>query len=98
MTIQAAGTIPEWTLGDRLRKARELTGLDQTEFASRIDISRKTVGNYETGRVEARMIVLKQWALATGVDLAWLIGSGNPHGDGTGMVNNDLPTTLRVVA
>lgn len=82
---------------DRLRKAREAAALDQAELAERIDVSRRTIGNYEAGRVEPRMIVLKQWALATGVDLSWLLGTTRP-GNGTGMVNNDLPTTLRVVA
>lgn len=87
MSIQTAGIIPEWTQGDRLRKAREAAGLDQNELAERIDISRRTVGNYESDRVEARMIVLKQWALATGVDLAWLIGTTRPGGSDASMVN-----------
>ena len=74
MTEQAVGQriIPQFTVGDRLRKARELTGLDQGAFAREIDQSRQTVSNYETGATKPRLITLKAWALRTGVDLAWI--------------------------
>lgn len=98
MSIQAAGIIPEWTTGDRLRKAREASGLDQSELGERIDVSRRTIGNYEVGRVEPRMIVMKQWALATGVDLAWLIGATRPNNGGEGTVNSYYAPTLSLVA
>jgi len=73
MTTHAAddGAVPEWTLGDRLRKARELTGLEVHEFADEIGIHRNSVGNYERGR-RPRPIVLKAWALRSGVSAAWL--------------------------
>ena len=77
-----------WTLEDRLRKAREVTGLGQSEFAAEIDVSRRTVGNYESGSVAPRRIVLKAWALRSGVPLEWLETgsvtheSPSPGGDG----------------
>ncbi len=86
MTIDAsAGNIPQFTLGDRLRKAREQAGLGSAEFADTIGVSRNTVGNYEADRVTPRRIVLNAWALATGVPLAWLQTGesprpGNPDG------------------
>ena len=52
--------IPSFAIGDRLRKAREHTGLGHT------------VTNYERGHVSPRAIVLKMWALRTGVPLVWL--------------------------
>lgn len=65
--------IPEWTTGDRLRKARELTGLDQSDFAERIGVARNTVHAYEHGATRRpRRIVLMAWADATGVDYEWL--------------------------
>lgn len=99
MSIQPAGIIPEWTICDRLRKARETTGLDQAQFAKRIDISRSTVGNYEAGRVAPRRIVLKQWALATGVNVEWLETGVAPHNepDDGGMVNLCYPSDNVVI-
>ena len=42
-TLHSAGVIPEFTLGDRLRKARELTGLSIRRFADEIGVSHTTV-------------------------------------------------------
>lgn len=88
MTEQPAGVVPEFTIGDRLRKARELTGLDQEQFAAAIDVSRGTVSNYEGGTTtNLKRLVLKQWAMFAGVRLEW-IETGyapdptGPEGDG----------------
>lgn len=73
--------IPQFTVGDRLRKAREVTGLEQGEFAEALGVSRNTVGNYESGNtMRLKPIVLKAWSLRTGVPLVWLeTGAENPH-------------------
>lgn len=85
MTIDVnAGQVPEWTVGDRLRKAREVTGLTQKSFAERIDVGHRTVTNYENNAVEPRMIVLKQWALLSGVPLGWIITGEAPPPSGDG--------------
>lgn len=63
---------PMWTLGDRLRKARELTGMSQEEFAAVVGISRNTVANYEKGHTRPRMLELRAWARASRVDIGWL--------------------------
>ena len=72
MTAAVSGRIPAWTRADRLRKARESAEMDQAELARRIGVSRNTVGNYESGRVEPRTIVINAWSLATGVSRQWL--------------------------
>lgn len=64
--------VPEWTLGDRLRKARENAGLEQLELAQDIGISRNTVANYEHGKTKARRPVILAWAVRTGVPVEWL--------------------------
>ena len=46
-------SIPEWTRGDRLRKARSLTGLTSREFAEEIGVSQKTVTDAEGTHVTA---------------------------------------------
>lgn len=82
MSTQTAGAIPEWTIADRLRKAREVTGMDQRQFADRSGISRNTVSNYETGKTTRfSRPMLAAWSMATGVPLAWLeTGAGSPSG------------------
>lgn len=66
------GRIPQWTLGDRLRKAREDAGLQQQELAEAMGISRRSVSAYESDASHPRRPVRLSWALATGVKLNWL--------------------------
>ncbi|WP_082156361.1 helix-turn-helix domain-containing protein [Cellulomonas sp. A375-1] len=73
------GVVPQWTIGDRLRKAREAAGVSTAEFAEAIGVSRNTVTNYERGHVEPRPGALRLWALRTGVPLAWLQTGENPR-------------------
>lgn len=70
--------IPTFTTGDRLRKARQLTGLEQAEFADELGISRGTVRNYELDHVVPRKIVLRAWAMRTGVPVQWLVNGETP--------------------
>jgi transcriptional regulator with XRE-family HTH domain len=87
MTTQPHQRVPEFHAGDRLRKARELTGLDQEHFAESIGISRGSVSNYERSSRPPKPIVLKGWALATGVPVEWLehgTGASTPPPDGDG--------------
>ena len=73
MTTPNVERIPEFTIGDRLRKARELTGLDQGPFADEIGVSRGTVSNYEAGKTTAiKRLYLRTWAMRTGVPVEWL--------------------------
>jgi transcriptional regulator with XRE-family HTH domain len=61
-----------FTLADRLRKAREVTGLDQAQFAELANMSRTTVVNYEHGHRTPRRIYILAWAAASGVDAHWI--------------------------
>lgn len=75
MTTSYAVAIPQWTLGDRLRKAREHAGMDQEELALRIGVSRGTVSNYEIGRGTRppKVVVLRAWARECGVPYEWIV-------------------------
>lgn len=84
MTTDSHWVIPEFSVRDRLRKARELTGLDRQDFAAEIDVSRNTVTNYEMGHTTPKRLVLKAWALRTGVPLVWLETGIAPADDGGG--------------
>lgn len=80
MSSETVFTIPPWSVPDRLRKAREHAGLEQGELAESIDVSRTTVSNYERGHVNPRKIVVRQWALRTGVPFEWLMyGTEDPR-------------------
>lgn len=83
MTEQASGVIPQFTRGDRLRKARQLTGLTTREFAETIGVSQKTITDAEGDRVTPRKITLLAYAMRTGVPLAWLLTghAENPRPD-----------------
>jgi len=83
MTVQVeAGNVPEWHVGDFLRKARENAGLEQAQLAADLGISRNTVTNYERGKVKPRRAVVMAWAMRTGVPVWWLEGRENPHQGG----------------
>ena len=80
MSTEAAFEVPSWTIFDRLRKAREHAELEQAELAEAIDVSRATISNYERGNVSPRKIVVRQWALRTGVPFEWLMyGTEDPR-------------------
>ena len=110
MTADARqGGVPVFTEADRLRKAREMTGLDRASFADLIGVSAKTVLNYETGATtRVKPLVRRAWALATGVPAVWLEtgqtpapGDGgdegllNPSGKRPGAVGGRRPTYHR---
>ena len=80
------GFVPKLTLGQRLRIARETTGLEQREFAEELGTSRQTIGAAENGRAKPRELLLRAWALRTGVSLEWLktgqVKSPSPDGEG----------------
>lgn len=65
--------VPEWTLSDRLAKARHMSGLSQAELAERLGLSLKSIARYEQGTHEPKRATLLAWAMACGVDPAWLI-------------------------
>lgn len=85
------GYVPVWDITDRLRKARESAGLDQRALAGRLGIGHATVGNYERGVTTPKRPLLLAWAMATGVDLPWLVGddtSPAAGSDGAGSVRH----------
>jgi transcriptional regulator with XRE-family HTH domain len=87
--------LPTWTLGDRLRKARELTGLQQKDFADALGVTRNTVGNYESDKTTTpQRTVLRAWASLCEVPYEWLTGDGLTRGPDEGMrARQSLPRT-----
>lgn len=64
--------VPEWTMADRMRKARTDAGYTAQEIADRIGISRKSVTNYENGDTKPLRAILNAWAEVTGTYVEWL--------------------------
>lgn len=88
MSIQhTPNAIPEFTMADRLRKAREYACLDQEELATRMGVVRQTISRHELGQVtHPRRITVTAWALACGVDVNWLwTGQANDPSDPGGL-------------
>ena len=67
-------TVPTWTVGDRLRKAREEAGISVEGMAYELGLSRTTITNYERrpGKRGVPHTVLRVWADVCGVDFTWL--------------------------
>lgn len=71
-TSTPPGRVPEFTLADRLRKARESAGRSQAELAAMLGVSRRTISACEIGDVVVRRPIIISWAMATRTDLFWL--------------------------
>lgn len=89
MTIQPEFTYPAWTLGDRIRKARVMSGMKQAEFAEKIGAKEGSLAAWETDRSQPRNIVAlaKRIEALTRVPATWLLGLDdgpppNPDPDG----------------
>ena len=73
MTQQTiVGHIPAWTVGDRLRKAREDANLSQKELADLTGVSQRSISAYEGQAKPPRRPVLLAIHMATGVPMEWL--------------------------
>lgn len=64
-----------WTVGDRLRKARESARISVQEMADRLGRERNSITRYERLPV-AQTMVVRMYALETGVSADWI-----EHGD-----------------
>lgn len=91
-TANTTGRVPVIDLPIRLMLARTSAGMKQAELAKAIGVSRATVANYECTNVEPRRSVVMAWAMATGVDLRWIITGETAGDDGDG---GDPPAMVR---
>ncbi len=70
----SSSRVPVFSLGERIRKAREDQGLSQQQFAKLLDVDRKTVSNWEGSRNQPRYGDLMLISSVTDVSLQWLAG------------------------
>jgi transcriptional regulator with XRE-family HTH domain len=96
------GSVPVIEVRHRLYIARDRAGLDQTELATMMGVTRSTISNAETGTGTPRRTTLNAWALACGVPVSWIINGDDPdgpNGDGPsgGQIDPADPTSgLRI--
>ena len=83
-SINIAGRVPEWTMADRFRKARESADMSQDELAKLVGMSRSGIAKIEQGKTEPRRTTLISVSFATGVSLDWLENGETPTGDNPG--------------
>lgn len=70
--VSSPEPIPQWTLGDRLRKARQFANVSTEEMATDIGRTVHTISNYERDFTRAPLLVLRQYAMRCNVPLEWL--------------------------
>jgi len=62
-------------IGDRIKTLREKLGISQEELARRVGYTdRSSVAKVESGDVDIRAGKLKDWAVALGVSVGFLLG------------------------
>ena len=67
--------VPQWTLGERMGKARRLAGYTQAQMAALLEVSAPTVSSWETAvrQPQHQFDMLRRWAELTNVDYRWLV-------------------------
>lgn len=67
-------TLVIWSVGERIRKAREDHGWKQTDLAGELRVSRTTIGGWENNEHPASHLALRAISDLTGKPLWWLEG------------------------
>jgi transcriptional regulator with XRE-family HTH domain len=94
------GEIPAFTLGQRLKQAREdFAHLSQQELATQLGISRYTISNHENDITVPDRGRLIAWATICGVDYAWLAGEdADPRTQRGGSTRRLVPIPHKMAA
>lgn len=70
--MSTATVVPEWTLPERIKKAREYAGLSREELAALLATHENTVANWERGDTHPTQRKVRAVAAACSVDGDWL--------------------------
>ncbi len=74
---------------ERLRKARERSGLSQSELAERVKVQPPVISHFENGKRSPSVITLRRLADALDVSVDFLLGrSDDPKGGATDPVGD----------
>ena len=78
------GQIPEFDMGDRLKKAIEVSDLSVAAMAEYVGVTRETLSRYLNGRQDAPIAIVRLISIRTGVPFHWLQTGETPAGPGEG--------------
>lgn len=73
---------PGMSVHERLREAREASGLSQGQVAKKLDKHRPTISEIEAGRRKVSSVELANFSEMYGVSVNWLVSG--PSGDESG--------------
>jgi transcriptional regulator with XRE-family HTH domain len=85
-------------IGDRIREARERSGMTQTALAGKLTLSRVSIVNIEKGRQRAPLHVLWQIAELVNIELTVLIPRQRELVDRTDSIHLDSDTVAQIEA
>ena len=71
-TINKTELLPTMTLGGRIKRIREIRGINQKEMATKMKVTAQTYGNIEEG-INPRYSTLKKFCDTVGIDVAFLL-------------------------
>lgn len=71
-----------------LKLIREELGISQKELAEKLNVSHTNIYNYEVGRTEPSLSMLKQIAEVLGVSVGYLVGAEDEFGHA---IPKDIP-------
>lgn len=67
-------------MNNRIQQIRKSLGLNQSDFGSRIGLSRDSIANIEGGRIEIKDVVIKLICKEFNINEEWLrTGNGEPY-------------------
>jgi transcriptional regulator with XRE-family HTH domain len=73
--VGGVGPVPEWTIGERMPKARREAGLNRVTIAALLEVSPSAVSTWERSDRQPQQALdrLQAWANVTGVSLIWSV-------------------------
>jgi transcriptional regulator with XRE-family HTH domain len=77
-------TMDKVLFGERLRNAREASGMSQKLMASRLGVKSSTIGKWESGKEDPRANRLQMIASLLNVPLLWLLAGSQQVPDSVG--------------
>ena len=77
----STGRVPRWTVGDRLRKSREVAHLGVEEMATKIGRTRNSVTRYERSNT-VDVNVVRSYSAITNTPMEWLLTGFGPEDGG----------------
>jgi transcriptional regulator with XRE-family HTH domain len=78
----AASTVIVWTVGERIRKAREDMGWKQSDLAAELRVDRSTIAGWENNSHTPSYIAIKAVSDVTDKPSWWIEGHDTPPSGG----------------